>query len=601
LLRYSMQFIVVVNTLRRTLGQLPPDQMLVRVAYWCSLPLYDWYVIRLQSSRFIGRPLRTDTPLRATCAGFWYLYQQDLDKAATAFQTVGLPGGRELYNNTQLLQQALACADLTAITAWGTGIERGMAQDPSAVTPSADLLRPQMQVALKWLMETAHDIELVEQALSPRQRNAALNRAIGAMNSLPQHLATYPVPERRALERIAAQWLKIMLDNASAVGTLEVRQPVASPYIVGALVPPERLAGRADIFAQIQSSWAKSGQRDSLVIYGHRRMGKSSIVRDLLYFCKLGDDTALSVLNLQSVDWGQGLADLCYAIAYRLWERAGTSIAEPDPEGYTAHPLTALRSFLSTLHRAAPDRRYVLILDEYELLDQHLPNNEFVATLRGFTQDNSWLVMALVGLYTLKERSASFYQAIYTWKPIKIGLLDLDGVADVLQVDDNAFPLEYAFDAVTAAFHLTGGQPFLVQLLGDSLVQRFNEQLRVQLEPPPRTFTARDVYGIVEEPRFYEQGEAYFRGIWEQAGHEPAGQQAILQVLSAASELSQDRLLAQARGLAAPELQPALQALCDHDVVVCTDGICRYTVELMRRWVTQQTPVLAEPVLIPQP
>ena len=70
-----------------------------------------------------------------------------------------------------------------------------------------------------------------------------------------------------------------MLASATAVGTLDVREPVASPYIVGARVPAERLAGRQDVFDQIASFWAKPGQRDSLVIYGHRRMGKSSIAR----------------------------------------------------------------------------------------------------------------------------------------------------------------------------------------------------------------------------------------------------------------------------------------------------------------------------------
>lgn len=68
---------------------------------------------------------------------------------------------------------------------------------------------------------------------------------------------------------------------------------------------------------------------------------------------------------------------------------------------------------------------------------------------------------------------------------------------------------------------MTGGQPFLVQLLGDGLVQRFNRQLRQQLDPPSPTFTATDVDAVVDEPQFYQQGDAYFRGIWSQADEAP--------------------------------------------------------------------------------
>jgi hypothetical protein len=53
--------------------------------------------------------------------------------------------------------------------------------------------------------------------------------------------------------------------------------------------------------------------------------------------------------------------------------------------------------------------------------------------------------------------------------------------------------------------------------------------------------------------------------------------------------------LQETSGLSAADFAVALKALCDHDVVVCADGTCRYTVELMRRWVTQQAPVPAMP------
>jgi len=155
----------------------------------------------------------------------------------------------------------------------------------------------------------------------------------------------------------------------------------------------------------------------------------------------------------------------------------------------------------------------------------------------------------------------------------------------VLQVQDNSFPLEYGLDAVRRAYDVTGGQPFLVQLLGDSLVQRFNRQLRQQLDPPSPTFTSADVDTVVADPQFYQQGDAYFRGIWAQAGEAPPGQHVLLQVLAPHTNGLDQTTLKQHSGLDSATCSAALAALSRHDVIVCQEGMCCYSVELMRRWV----------------
>jgi len=425
-------------------------------------------------------------------------------------------------------------------------------------------------------------------ARSTRQRNSALNRASGRLYGFSAESADCPTPERPQLEKIAAQWLEIILARAGAVGTLEVREPVASPYIVGAPVPAARLAGRQDVFNLIEAVWAKPGPRDSLVIFGHRRMGKTSVARAVPDFCRLGDDTRLAFLNLQIVDWTDELSDLCHAIAFALWEADPDRVEEPAPEDYEQHPLAALRRLLSRLEQSTPRRRYILMLDEYELLEEKLPDavaGDRTALLRGLTQQHTWLALGLVGLHSLKERSASLQEAIFGWRPIRIGLMDRDAFADMLQVEEDTFPLEYSLEAIDRAYALTGGQPFLGQLLGDSLVQRFNQQLKQQLEPPAPTFTAADVDAVVEDPRFYANGHVYFNGIWAQAGEAPPGQPALLKILADYSNGLDRNAWREQSGLDPAAFEAALDALAGHDVVTCEHGVCRYSVELMRRWV----------------
>lgn len=625
LLRYSLQFFPVTAALEEALASTPEDHLLPRVAYWCSMDPFDWRAVFFQSASLHSGRLREswdafwiiprrwrphiviepryDTPARAACAGFWHLHEGAAQEATAAFERVrDLPHGEELYANAKAFAAALDCRSLEQIADW---------RPPER--PPGELLRPDVRGALEDLGTIARDIALVQRSRSVRQRSSALNRASGALRGLwteremeartPQQgerasgdapsspsvrLTDWPEPERGLIDRIAREWLEIVLRSAGAVGTLEVREPVASPYIAGASVPAERIAGRRDIFNQITAAWAKPGKRDSLVIYGHRRMGKTSIARNLLHFCRFGSDTGLAFLNLQAVDWSQGLADLCYAIAFELWKALPTELAEPLPVDFDEHPLAKLRGMLACLDRQAGRDRYILVLDEYELIDQKLAQtaaDEFIALLRGLTQQYPWLVMALVGLHTLQERAASFYQAIFAWRGIRVGLMDRDSFADMLQVEHEDFPLEYSLEGVERAYVLTGGQPFLGQLLGDSLVRRFNGQLRHELERPSPTFSVEDVDAVVAEAQFYRDGNAYFDGIWAQAGEVSADQHAVLKALCGYEEgLEGKRLRELCSGLTPIAFDAALDALARHDVLTTSNDHYRYSVELMRRW-----------------
>jgi hypothetical protein len=256
--------------------------------------------------------------------------------------------------------------------------------------------------------------------------------------------------------------------------------------------------------------------------------------------------------------------------------------ASGDAQGVKASPLAELRDFFERLHEADQRRRYILVLDEYELLDQYLTPAQasaFVALLRGLTQQYPWLVVALVGLHRLNERSASLYEPIYAWRSVRVSFLDANGVADVLQVDADEFPLAFSPECLASIHRLTAGQPFLVQLLGDRLVDRFNQRLREEVHPPPATFSAQNVAAVVAAPSLYTQGAGYFRGIWTQAAEGRAGQHAVLRALAPHPE-----------GLPAAELadaglDEAIGALIDHDVVLRSGERYRFTVELMRRWV----------------
>jgi hypothetical protein len=149
------------------------------------------------------------------------------------------------------------------------------------------------------------------------------------------------------------------------------------------------------------------------------------------------------------------------------------------------------------------------------------------------------------------------------------------------------FPLDYTADTVEAIYALTHGQPYLVQLIGQNLVAHYNRQVLDGERQPDQPLSQSDLDAIIASPEFFEDGLAYFSGVWAQANDSPPGQHSILKALAAgpASQAQLTKLTV----LPAENLTAALATLVAHDVIALgTDGEYSFTVALMRRWVGQR-------------
>lgn len=93
---------------------------------------------------------------------------------------------------------------------------------------------------------------------------------------------------------------------------------------------------------------------------------------------------------------------------------------------------------------------------------------------------------------------------------------------------------------------------------------------------------------MIDSPTLFQDGGAYFTGVWRQAEtSEPPGQTDLLQALSD-RPLTLPELVA-ATGLSPDAVTNALKTLYDHDVVIQEGDRLGFTVELMRRWVQQRS------------
>lgn len=606
LLAYTSQFGYVITAINKILDRTPRDQIIWRISCLASNP-FDWKIVFLSSSSLkanlqkqfirdvlnfplflflnnfrdrllskLGIVPRINTPSSATVAGFWYLHEKEPDKAMSDFASVrSLLYGEEMYTLALTLTLFKEAKEIEAIVS---------IQLPAF--PQENLLRPTTWETLISLSQVVENVRLLEQTRSRYQRSSALNRSLGALTNILNHPDILPEAERGLIVDIAQTWKECLLQIASEVGEITINEPVRNPYFVGSPVEGHLFVGREDIIRQLKELWVKGNQLQSVVIYGHRRMGKSSILRNAANF--LGEGVRLAYINLQELADAESLGDVLIGISDAVSQEV--EIPPPSDDEYLNSPQRIFKRYLQQVVNNLGDFGLIIGLDEFEKIEdlieaRKIPEN-FMEYLRTLVQMSSKIAFALAGLHTLEEMTADYFQPFFASvvPPIKVSFMTKDATAQILENPGfEDFQLGYTPEAQREIYTLTHGQPYLVQLLGFQLVRLYNDSVFEMGCKRDPIFTVSDVEAVINNRAFFQGGRGYFDGVWGQAAEGTTRQQDILKAIAPKPE-----------GLTLTELatrcdatQDALETLKRHDVIEVVKGRARIVVELFRRWVLQ--------------
>jgi hypothetical protein len=606
LLEYTLQFIPAFQSVKQVLAITPPAQIFIRTSQLATDP-FDWNLVKFASAslndnlkftfidililpKFIKQKLtsrlstepRLDTPARAVAAGFWYLYKNQPDKAEQAFDLVlDLLHGKEM----QTLADTLTRCNLSELH---IALIATISLPPIPPTPH---LRPVSWSAIASFHRIIADIQVVNISTSRSARSFALNRAIGELDKILKHPENLDGAEKNLILNIARTWQTTLLPATSEIGEIAIIKPVQNPYTVGDPVQGSGFVGREDIMNQLSELWLMGQSVQSVVLFGHRRMGKTSILRNV--HSHIGASVRLVYVNLLLVSNPQGEADALMFICDEIQRITG--IEPPPNSDFTAFPENTCRRYIQQVCDNLDNQKLIIALDEFEQIENFIragkisPN--FLQFLRGLVQLSPKIAFAFAGLHTLEEMTADYFHPFFASViPIRVGFLSRGSTRQLLANPDPDFLLDYQPDTLDAIYDLTAGQPYLTQLVGFQLVRHYNNQVFERGRPRDPFFTTSDLQTVIEDPEFFDRGRYYFTGIWQQAAQDTPHQQTILKAIAPAgltlSELSTHTNLAPA------DLQPALTRLDRHDVICYQNDRYYIAVELFRRWVLDRSPAI---------
>jgi hypothetical protein len=487
-------------------------------------------------------------------------------------------------------------------------------------------VRPAIVETFKALADISAQVQAFERATNANQKAAALNLAAGALEELSGYISNHVhSPEQALLVKVVQNWQSIIANAQGQLGadalqhmSLRLRQEsgldaprqssvwqrpqsqLDNPYVVGNPVYPPLFVGRADILNRITEVWSAKPHPDSIIVYGHRRMGKSSILRNLdqvaprdsvIVYVDLAGETSLVE---STADLLLGLAIKLQAAVRRVHPQA--VLAVPDSSRYASAGKAQLQfdQLTEQVRDVLSGSKLILALDEFEAIDRAVAAGkigpDIYQFLRTKTQDPLF-TFVLGGLHTLDEMSRDYQQPFYgSYDNIRVSYFSHDAAWRLITNPSDNFDLNYEPAAVERIIAETGGQPYLVQQICRDAIDQLNHELFDEHLDRHLDITLTDIETVLG-PGFFRRGSVYFDGVWTQVS-DLAIQTVLRQMAARAESWPFDELSAAVNQIEPAALHTVLNWAEQHDILKKSDGdqpTWQFHVPLMRRWLRERS------------
>jgi len=285
-----------------------------------------------------------------------------------------------------------------------------------------------------------------------------------------------------------------------------------NPFIVGNPIRTEKMFyGREDDFRYVRTKLEGANQGVVIVFCGERRVGKSSILYQVLNG-RLGDRfipvfvdlqemviasdaeffARISRLMAESISRANARAVIATAAAgagepavQPGRELAGSASDTPPahtislPQFDSRNPYPLFLDFLDEALRAIGDRTLLILMDEYELLegkvDEGKLSNELFTFLAGLMDNKERLALIFTGSRRLEERDRKYWRELLRRSLFrKVGFLSEKDTVRLITEPVRGRAV-YGRGVIDVIHRLTAGQPFYTQVMCQNVVDYMNE------------------------------------------------------------------------------------------------------------------------------
>ena len=397
------------------------------------------------------------------------------------------------------------------------------------------------------------------------------------LQALSNAMASVRPPVGPSLQRLAHRWLYLVKQEQANCQQQLSFTPLPNPFVVGNPLQPrdhDLFKGRKDIIVALEEHIINTGQRPTLLLYGRRRIGKTSTLLNLPRL--LSSQFVPVFIDLQDAKWRESDGVFCYQLVRTLIhalraQASGLDLKEPKLEQFEKYPFSALDEALDHIEGLSQQlkKRILLTFDEYERLGEGLKTGklttEILNQLRNVVQHRECIVVLFSGSHRFEElRAINWSDYLINVKTLELSFLPAEDARKLLT--QPVPELDYQPGVIDKILALTHCQPFLLQAVAFELVNILNNQNRLEAK-------VDDIEVAVE--KVLTAAQAYFFYTWQEECSEE--EKAVLRALAANGATS----------LNLPQDQKAVRSMCQKDILENVDQQYHFTIELFRRWIVK--------------
>lgn len=388
--------------------------------------------------------------------------------------------------------------------------------------------------------------------------------------------------------------------SAQFADVVEVRRPIGrvttfrplrpNPYVVGRpLRESDVFIGREETFARIASSLQGANQDNVVVLMGQRRMGKTSILRQLRH--RLEPFYIPLLVDLQGI-LGRGEAAFLWEIATAMCdglEQLGRQFEEPSSASFTEDPGHYFRNhFLRPLCRTLGEHRLLIIFDEFEVLAERIASGDLSPRIlpyfRSLMQHEEAISFLFAGTHRLDQLTGDYWGALFNLAVyLEVGHLHPKEVGELfLRPTRGHFEIDTL--ALDKAVRNTGGHPHFCQLVARELVELRNEERLDYV-------TIQDINRVSQ--RVIQKGQLHIAYLWDEASQDErllllAVTELLAQEGGATLETARALIESRCPKAADRDLALALRILLRKELLGAETGRIYLRIDLLRYWLEQQ-------------
>jgi len=358
-----------------------------------------------------------------------------------------------------------------------------------------------------------------------------------------------------------------------------------NPYIAGApVVEASMFFGREDVFGWIERSLEGKFVDHILVLHGQRRVGKTSVLKQIPNF--LPDKYIQVFFDLQGrtgTTLDRFLWWLASEIARTLKREHDIKVPKPDPKAFEDTEYL-INEFLPGLRPVLGDYVLLLTFDEFDTLDrpeiQETLSRPLINYLRRLIEVEELNFIFSIGSSgdKLENMQASYTDFFKSALYRKISFLTSDDSQRLITKPVEGL-IKYEKKAVSRISEITSGHPYFTQLMCHELFSRCQKT-------GARTITAGDVEAVLSD--VVERGTVNLKFVWDEASDlEKWILAALAQMDGGSNQKLAQELTAQRVRFSESDLNSAVIHLRDKDVITSDN---RFVIHLMRLWLVANRP-----------